>query len=67
MYWRKEPLDKEMPVEKPFAHKQAIMLLLDNKIITSEQLIEETGCLMEELERYCFLDKGTLAVKMIQK
>lgn len=23
--------------------------------------------LMEELERYCFLDKGTLAEKMIQK
>lgn len=63
MYWRKEPLDKEMTVEKPFAHKQAIILLLDNKIITSGQLIEETGCLAEELERYCFLDKGTLAVK----
>ena len=54
MYWRKEPLDKEMPVEKPFAHKQAIVLLLDNIIITSRQLIEETGCLAEELEQYCF-------------
>lgn len=63
VYWRKEPLDKEMPIEKPFAHKQAIVLLLDNKIITPGQLVEETGCLAEELEQYCFLDKGTLAVK----
>ena len=63
VYWRKEPLDKEMPVEKPFAHKQAIVLLLDNKIITPGQLVEETGCSAEELEQYCFLDKGTLAAK----
>ena len=60
VYWRKEPLDREMPVEKPFAHKQAIELLLDNRIITSAQLIEETGCSAEELEQYCFLDKGML-------
>ena len=63
VYWRKEPLDKEMPIEKPFAHKQAIVLLLDNKIVTPGQLVEETGCSAEELEQYCFLDKGTLATK----
>jgi len=63
VYWRKEPLDNEMPIEKPFAHKQAILLLLDNKIITVGQLIEETGCYAEELEQYCFLEKGTLAAK----
>ena len=63
VYWRREPLDKEMPVEKPFAHKQAIMLLLNNNIVTPGQLVEETGCSAEELEQYCFLDKGTLAIK----
>lgn len=63
VYWRKEPLDNEMPVEKPFAHKQAIALLLDNKIITPAQLIEDTGCSAEELEQYCFLDKGMLEIK----
>nr|DAM02683.1 MAG TPA: IrrE protein [Caudoviricetes sp.] len=60
VYWRREPLDREMPVEKPFAHKQAIELLLDNRIITPTQLIEDTGCSAEELEQYCFLDKGVL-------
>lgn len=63
VYWRKEPLDSEMPVEKPFAHKQAISLLLDNNIITVGQLIEDTGCSADELEQYCFLEKGTLAIK----
>ena len=63
VYWRKEPLDKEMPVERPFAHKQAIVLLLDNNIITPGQLVEEIGCAAEELEQYCFLDKGTLEIK----
>ena len=63
VYWRKEPLDKEMPIEKPFAHKQAIQLLLDNNVITVNQLLEATGCSAEELEQYCFLDKGTLVQK----
>lgn len=63
VYWRKEPLDREMPVEKPFAHKQAIELLLKNNIITISQLIDDTGCSAEELEQYCFLDKGTLDIK----
>lgn len=64
VYWRKEPLDKEMPIEKPFAHKQAIQLLLDNNVITVNQLLEATGCSAEELEQYCFLDKGTLVQKL---
>lgn len=63
VYWRKEPLDREMPVEKPFAHKQAILLLLENGIITPGQLVEETGCSAEEIEQYCYLDKGTLTTK----
>lgn len=67
VYWRKEPLDKEMPIEKPFAHKQAILLLLDNNIVTANQLVEETGCSAEELEQYCFLDKGTLETKKDSK
>ena len=60
VYWRKEPLDKEMPIEKPFAHKQAILLLLDNNIVTANQLVEETGCSAEELEipSHCSSPKG---------
>lgn len=67
VYWRREPLDREMPVEKPFAHKQAILLLLENGIITSGRLVEETGCSAEEIEQYCYLDKGTLTTKSDSK
>lgn len=67
VYWRREPLDREMPVEKPFAHKQAILLLLENGIITPGQLVEETGCSAEEIEQYCYLDKGTLTTKSDSK
>ncbi len=67
VYWRKEPLDDRMPVEKPFAHKQAIKLLLENNIVTPWQLEEETGCSKTELEQYCFLDKGTLETRKNDK
>lgn len=60
MYWRKEPLDTEIPVEQPFAHKQAIMLLLDNNIVTPSKLVYDIGCNADEIEKYCFLDPGTL-------
>jgi Predicted Zn peptidase len=63
VYWRKEPLDDQMPVEKPFAHKQAISLLLKNNIKTPASLIDDIGCSAEEIEQYCFLDKGTLTIK----
>lgn len=63
VYWRREPLDDEMPSEKPFAHKQAIDLLLENNIIQPSELINATGCYASELEAYCFLEKGTLSQK----
>lgn len=63
LYWKKEPLDNTMIAESPFAHKQAIMLLLDNNIITKRQLIEDMACLPEEIEEYCFLEKGTLGIE----
>lgn len=60
-YWKYEPLDNEIPVEKPFAHKQAVQLLLDNSIVTPPELVYAIGCEAEEIEKYCFLEKGTLA------
>ena len=56
-----------MPIEKPFAHKQAIALLLDNNILTANQLVEDVGCSAEELEQYCYLEKGTLTTKKDSK
>jgi Zn-dependent peptidase ImmA (M78 family)/transcriptional regulator with XRE-family HTH domain len=63
VYWRTEPLDNTTPVERPYAHKQAVKLLLENDIISPSKFIEDTGCLKEELEEYCFLDKGMLDIK----
>ncbi len=63
VYWHHEPLDNEMPIERPFAHKQAINLLLDNDIIKPFDFINAIGCLPEELENYCCLEKGTLTPK----
>lgn len=65
-YWRHEPLDNEMPIERPFAHKQAITLLLDNNIIQPSDFVNAIGCYPEELEEYCCLDGGILASKPAQ-
>jgi Zn-dependent peptidase ImmA (M78 family) len=63
VYWRHEPLDAEMPIERPFAHKQAVHLLLDNNIIQPSDFVNSIGCLSDELEEYCCLEKGLLAPK----
>lgn len=60
MYWRNEPLDKEIPIEKPFACKQAIELLIDNNIINKLQFVDDIGVNADEIEEYCFLEPGTL-------
>ncbi len=59
--WRHEPLDSEMPVERPFAHKQAVTLLLDNNIIQASDFVNAIGCMPDELEEYCCLPKGMLS------
>jgi len=58
-YWKNEPLDN-MPIEKPVAFKQAVELVIDNKIIDAYKFREDTGINYDELEEYCFLDKGYL-------
>lgn len=63
VYWRKEPLDNEIPIERPFMCKQAINLLLDNNVLTPSQISEDIGCYPDEIEEYCYLEKGTLAIK----
>lgn len=61
IYWRKEPLDNTIPIETPFALKQAVNLLLDNNIVDTKQIVESIGCHSSEIEEYCFLQKGTLS------
>lgn len=59
-YWTHEPLDSEMPIERPFAHKQAVSLILEHDIVSPGKFVRDIGCLAGELEMYCCLDKGTL-------
>ena len=59
-YWKSEPLDNIIPLEQPFAHKQAFDLILDNHIVTEADIIEEIGCEASEIEEYSFLEKGRL-------
>ncbi len=62
-YWRKEPLDDKIQIEKPFIFRQAVELLLDSFTVTRSQLVTDIGCRADEIEKYCFLEEGTLKEK----
>lgn len=64
-YWKSEPLDNIIPLEQPFAHKQAFDLILDNHIVTETDVVEEIGCGASEIEEYSFLEKGRLTPSSI--
>ena len=59
-YRRREPLDDIIPMERPFAHKQAFELLLDNNLVTVSQIVDEIGCYASEIEAYSYLEKDML-------
>lgn len=59
-YWQREPLDSVIPIEKPFACKQAIRLVIDNNIVSKSELCNAICLRPEEIEEYCFLEPGTL-------
>jgi Zn-dependent peptidase ImmA (M78 family)/DNA-binding XRE family transcriptional regulator len=60
-YWRHEPFDDIWEPEKPFLYKQAINLLINSKILTISEFLENVALSAEELEDMLFLDKGTLS------
>ena len=63
-YWRREPLDDLIQIETPFLLKQATGLLLDSVKVSRSQIVDGIGCSADEIERYCFLEAGTLAERM---
>lgn len=63
-YWRSEPLDDTLELERPYAHKQAVNLLIENNILSAGDIVEAISCYPEEIENYCFLEKGTLTPKI---
>lgn len=62
-YWHKEPLDDKIAIEKPFACRQAVDLLLENNIVSKNDIVSTIGCNALEIEQYCFLEPGTLKEK----
>ena len=65
-YWKSEPLDNIIPLEHPFAHKQAFDLILDNHIVTETDVVEEIGCEASEIEEYSFWKKDDLLLQAYQ-
>lgn len=61
-FWKNEPLDSVLPLEKPFAHRQAFDLILEHHLATPFDIIESIGCYSDEIEEYSFLEPGTLSV-----
>lgn len=55
---RNEPLDDELPFEKPVLFKQAFDLLLSKKIVNPEECVHKIALKPAEIENICFLDDG---------
>ena len=53
-FWKNEPLDSVLPLEKPFAHRQAFDLILEHHLATPFDITENIGCYSDEIEEYSF-------------
>jgi len=60
--WRKrEPLDDVLAPENPVLIKQAFELLLEKKVLTAHQILEDLQLPIEEIESLANLEPGTLS------
>lgn len=60
-YWRREPLDDVIKCEIPYLYKQIVELLLKNNILSKNDIVEKIAMNADEIEEYCYLEKGTLS------
>ena len=54
-YWHKEPLDDVLTVADPEMLRDAIYLLIDNKIITKSAFINASALPIQDLKHICGL------------
>lgn len=54
-YWRKEPLDDEMTIVGPEILRDAVYLLVDNKLVTPESLLTDSGLALSDFRSLCSL------------
>lgn len=58
-----EPLDDIIPLEEPSFFKQSIEILLENNIISKNEIINEISLNNKEIENLCNLSEGFLRAK----
>lgn len=62
--WRlSEPFDNQIEQEQPQLITQACRLILDNKVRTAEQFIDDLPLPVTDIEQLCGLESGTLTPK----
>lgn len=54
-YWHKEPLDDVLDIQPPEILRDAIYLLVDNRIITRDSFINDSGLSINDLKSICGL------------
>lgn len=59
----REPLDDVINLERPYLFKQAIELLLDNKVLTVDEILEQIPLNKKEIDSLLFLPEDLLARK----
>ena len=59
-YKQNEPLDDKIMLEKPYLFKQAIQLLIDNKVLSAEEILEEISLSKEEVDSLLMLPDDLL-------
>jgi len=57
---KKEPLDDIISIELPLIHRQSINMLLEKNICTTYELLDDLAINSNDIERFCYLEKGTL-------
>lgn len=58
-----EPLDDEIPDEKPKVLNKAINMLIDHKVQSVEQILDSLKLPVKEIEMLCNLPEGSLGVE----
>ena len=59
-----EPYDNQIEQEQPELITQACKLILDNKVRTAEQFVEDLSFPVNDIEQLCGLEQGTLTRKI---
>ena len=61
-----EPLDDKFPVAKPSILREGISMLIDHKVYTSENIEEDLGINLKDVEEICSLESGYLDQRVVK-